>query len=378
MAITTNTFTWRPQQGFDPPAGVASTAADLVLLFFSGDLAGHWAVPLQEIIQRYPGAIVAGCSSAGEIADQQVSDASITGLAMRFDSTRVRSAMVEIGGRGTDDVARDLAANLPHQDLRYVLVLSDGLAVNGSMLAEVMQAELPPGTVLTGGLDADGPRFEQTSALLNGTVSKNAVVAIGFYGDAIRVAHGSLGGWDPFGPLRTITKSRDNVLYELDNQSALDLYKRYLDGHAARLPASGLLFPLSITRGEGQPELVRTLLAVDESERSMTFAGAIPQGGRARLMKANFDRLVDGASGAAGKTVDQLGCDAEVALLISCVGRKMVLGDRIEEEVEAVREVLGAKPVITGFYSYGELSPIGGGSCELHNQTMTITTFAEA
>ncbi|MBX7116491.1 MAG: FIST C-terminal domain-containing protein, partial [Myxococcaceae bacterium] len=62
----------------------------------------------------------------------------------------------------------------------------------------------------------------------------------------------------------------------------------------------------------------------------------------------------------------------------SCVGRRSVLKQRTEEETEAVREVLGPKPVLTGFYSYGELAPVTRGArCQLHNQTMTVTTFSE-
>jgi hypothetical protein len=194
------------------------------------------------------------------------------------------------------------------------------------------------------------------------------------------VGFGSLGGWDPFGPERLVTRSRGAVLYELDGQPALELYKRYLgDEYAAQLPSSGLLFPLTIRRGE-ELGVVRTILAVDERAQSLTFAGAVPEGAYARLMRANFDRLVDGAQGAARTCATALaGKPADVAFLISCVGRKLVLQQRIEEEVEAVQQVLGATPVLTGFYSYGEISPFTPSArCELHNQTMTITTLREA
>lgn len=187
------------------------------------------------------------------------------------------------------------------------------------------------------------------------------------------------GGWDPFGPERIITRSQGNVLYELDGQSALGLYKKYLGEHARELPASGLLFPLSLRTQAGATPVVRTILSVDEATQSLTFAGDVPVGAYARLMKANFDRLIDGATGAATAGGRALGGTAtELAILISCVGRKLVLKQRIEEEVEGVRDVLGAGAVLTGFYSYGEISPFTpGAKCELHNQTMTITTLAE-
>ena len=233
---------------------------------------------------------------------------------------------------------------------------------------------------MTGGLAGDGERFEETLVFVGGEPRVGLIAAIGLYGDRLRVGFGSLGGWDPFGPDRLITRSEGNVLFELDGKSALGLYKTYLGEYARDLPASALLFPLALRReGESQSPVVRTILSIDDEAESMTFAGDMPQGEYARLMKANFERLIDGATLAAKTSVETLGAETpELALLISCVGRRMVLKQRTEEEVETVREVLGTRAVLAGFYSYGEISPFAPSArCELHNQTMTITTLSE-
>ena len=231
---------------------------------------------------------------------------------------------------------------------------------------------------VTGGLSGDGAAFAQTVVICNGPAESNVVAAVGFYGNRLEVGYASQGGWDPFGPERLITRAEGNVLHELDGRSALDLYKTYLGAHSAGLPATGLLFPLSLRMGDGQTGLVRTILAVNEAEGSMTFAGDMPVGAYARLMRANFDRLIDGSTGAARESSRGVRGNPDLAILISCVGRKLVLKQRIEEEVEGVREVLGPSTVLTGFYSYGEISPFTPGArCSLHNQTMTITTFRE-
>jgi hypothetical protein len=134
---------------------------------------------------------------------------------------------------------------------------------------------------------------------------------------------------------------------------------------------------LSIKNQENNQSIVRTILSINEDEQSLTFAGNIPQGSLAQLMKANFDRLIEGASNAATTTLEKLN-SPDLAILISCVGRKLVLNQRIEEEVEVIRDIFGKDTAITGFYSYGEISPVKGFSnCELHNQTMTITTMSE-
>ena len=236
---------------------------------------------------------------------------------------------------------------------------------------------MPEGVIITGGLAGDGAKFKTTLVGLNETPTEGRIVAVGFYGNDLSITYGSVGGWDSFGPERLITKSDENVLYELDHLPALDIYKKYLGEHAKELPGSGLLFPLSIRMPDSNDAIVRTILAVNEDEKSLTFAGNMPQENYARLMKANFDRLIEGASTAAQNSIDTILQKPDLAILISCVGRKLVLNHRIEEEVEEIRKVYGDSTAIMGFYSYGEISPSNVMKCDLHNQTMTITTFTE-
>lgn len=336
--------------------------------------------PLDEIRQSYPHAHLLGCSTAGEICDTQVLDDSLVATAIEFESIKIASAKVRIDGAGNSlQGGAQLARLLPQEGLVHLFVLSDGLCVNGSALVEGLKKELPGPVTVTGGLSGDGERFRETLVLLDGPPETGTVAALGFYGARLKVGYGSLGGWDPFGPERLITRSQGNVLYELDRKSALELYKQYLGEHAKGLPSTGLLFPLCLRTREGETGVVRTILSIDEKENSLTFAGDVPQGAYARLMKANFDRLIDGSIGAAKTSYEAIGSGApDLAILISCVGRKLVLKQRVEEEVEGVREVMGDRTRLTGFYSYGEISPFTpGAKCELHNQTMTITTFSE-
>lgn len=355
--------------------------AHLVLLFGSRGMLADGA-KVASVLQRFPAAVVSGCSTAGEISsDGHVRDDSLVATAVRFDSTQVRLSVVRLDETsGSRDAGARVAHELMGSGLVHVLVFSDGLAVNGSDLTSGLRSGLPQGVSITGGLAGDGARFEKTLVVANGETRPGIIAAVGFYGDRLCVGSGSLGGWDPFGPDRIITRASGNVLYELDGQPALALYRRYLGEYAKDLPSSGLLFPLLVRPAEGESGVVRTLLGINEREQSVTFAGDMPQGSLARLMKANFDRLIDGATGAARINADALGArPAQLGVLISCVGRKLVLRQRVEEEIEAVREVLGLSPVLSGFYSYGEIAPfMPGAPCDLHNQTMTITTMAES
>jgi hypothetical protein len=333
-----------------------------------------------ELRAHFKGAAILGCSTSGEIFGDTVVDDSVIASSVNFEHTRLRIASATIAETKLSyEVGQELAQQLNDAALRHVFVLSDGLNVNGSDLARGLASGVSEGVSITGGLSGDGTSFAETWVIADDAAGPQRVAAVGLYGDDLRIGYASMGGWEPFGPLRTIARAEGNVLYELDGRSALDLYKSYLGSHANQLPASALLFPILVTGAKGGQGVVRTVLSVDEQDRSMTFAGDIPSGGTAQFMKTNVDDLVDGATAAAKASLVGLGdTRPALALLVSCVGRKLVMKQRIEEEVEAVRDVFGADTKIAGFYSYGELCPFShGGECRLHNQTMTITAFAE-
>ena len=370
---------WTRHGGWSEPlSGAGVRNPQVVILFGARNALGQGDV-LQALRALYPDARQIGCSTSGEISGVEVTDDTVVATAMELEHTTIRLAHVRLATASESaEAGAKLAHELAGEGLSHLFVLAEGLNINGTELVRGLRHSLPARVAVTGGLAGDAAKFEQTLVCVDGEVLSGAVVGVAFYGDRLRVGYGSMGGWDSFGPDRTITRASGNVLYELDGSPALDLYKTYLGPHAADLPSSGLLFPLSIA-GEGDRRIVRTILGIDEAAGSLTFAGDMPEGAQARLMKANVDRLIDGAHGAADASIEPLaGNTASVAILISCVGRKLVLKQRVEEEVESVREVLGADTVLGGFYSYGEISPFSSSArCELHNQTMTITTFSE-
>lgn len=377
MKLTT--FGYQREKGWSVPAFPGLDAErTLVMVFGAPEFMEHQG-PLNELISSFPRSKIVGCSGAGEILGKRVSDHSLSVAVLGFEHTDIRIADLEIPDASSSrSVGETLASQLVGKDLAAVLVLSDGLRVNGSDLVAGIASKLPPSVVVTGGLAGDGSRFKQTWVLSGKKPRSGRAVAVGFYGSRVRVGHGSQGGWDIFGPERTITRSKENVLYELDGKPALQIYKEYLGEKAAELPSSGLLFPLRIQAQHEDHALVRTILAVDEPSQSMTFAGNMPQGYTAQLMRANFDRLIEGASGAASLMAGIPAGRPVLCVAISCVGRRLVLGERVEEEVEATLEKMPAQAQQVGFYSYGEISPfVKGRACELHNQTMTLTSIYE-
>lgn len=361
---------------FDPAPTDLRTAQ--LVLYFAAPSALAGKGMLDGLRSRFPDAVLVGCSTGGEILGADVFDDSVAAAAIRFDRTGVEIHSEDVSSCGGSwETGRRLGEGMRPDGLKAVFVLSDGTQVNGSELVRGLKEAVPPDVVLTGGLAGDGAAFKRTLVGAGGEPAPGLVAAVGFYGDHIRVRHGSFGGWDAFGPERLITRSEGNVLYELDNQPALDLYKRYLGAEASNLPGSALLFPSRIRLHDNHStDVVRTVVGIDEARRAMIFAGDVPAGCSAQLMRGDFDRLIDGAAMAAQQA--ERGDGVALAILVSCIGRKLLLGQRVAEEVEAVTNVLGPGCLPVGFYSYGEISPHDfTGSCELHNQTMTVTVIRE-
>ncbi|MEI7614662.1 MAG: FIST N-terminal domain-containing protein [Betaproteobacteria bacterium] len=330
----------------------------------------------------FPGVPLVGCSTAGEISDRGVSEQSCVLTAVKFQGDVavrvVEAAIASMDSCRSAGVA--LGAALQGPNLCAVLLFAKGVGVNGSAILAGLASQVGDQVPISGGLAGDDGAFVETLTLGPSGVSKEGAVAVGLYGTDLILSHGSCGGWAPFGPARKITLSKENILYELDGEPALNVYKRYLGEHAKGLPNSGLLFPLELLDPErGSVGLIRTILGVNEAEGYLVLAGDIEAGGFLRLMHASTDDLVDGAEQAAqlAGTPQSGGAGQSLGLLVSCVGRRLVMGDAVEEEIEVVGAALGKATTLAGFYSYGEFAPLGGTECKLHNQTMTVTCIGE-
>lgn len=349
-------------------------SADLVLVFADNDFFQTEAC-YNELRTLYPKAHIIGCSSSGNVTGVEISDGNMLATAVKLEHSRVRLATIDVqSGDSVSESGGRLMAELGSADLRHAFILSDGLQVNGSELAKGLnQAGIP----VTGGLAGDGARFGKTWVMADAPAVSGRIAALGFYGE-VTVKSGCFAGWEEFGAERVVTKSTGNVVYEIDHEPALALYKKYLGEQAAALPASGLRFPLSIQADKTEKALTRTLLAVDETEGSLTFAGDVPQGYLCKLMRTNLDNLIVNAGLAAESAAPASVAATGLCLVVSCVGRRLVMGQLTEEELEIVQEKLGDATAITGFYSYGELAPFSDVmQCQLHNQTMTLTTLYE-
>ncbi|MBL85841.1 MAG: histidine kinase [Winogradskyella sp.] len=333
-----------------------------------------------EIRTLFPdGEIIFG-SACAEISSDTVNENSITITAIQFEKSNFIVKTSNVLNKDLDSykTGNELINQFPKEGLKYVFVVSEGSFINGSQLTRGMSASTDDNIVITGGLCGDDTRFEKTIAGYNENPKPGEIVAVGFYGETLDISFSIHGGWTPFGPERIVTKSEGNTLYELDGKPALDLYKSYLGDKAKDLPSAALLYPLNVTSENEKQSIVRSILNIDEENNAVILAGDITKNSKVQLMMTNVDNIANASERAARQALELRETKPELAMLVSCIGRKLVLDQRVEEEIEEVIEVLGNDTTISGFYSYGEIVPFHGEvACQLHNQTMTITLMSE-
>jgi len=317
---------------------------------------------LLNLAKLFPLSIISGSSTSGEIFDDEVYDDTIVVSITKFQSTTLKNHVCKpINNKTSYKDGINIAKELFSDNLKGIFILSDGLKTNGSQLTKGIASIIHSDVVASGGLAGDKDRFEKTWIIEDGVLQEGVLNVLGFYGDYIHFQAAAKGGWDSLGLTRVVTKSKSNIVYEFDGKPALDIYKRYLGDRVKDLPGSALLYPLKLKdESTSKESVVRTILAVDEKENSLTFAGDIPQSSHVTFMKANFNRLIFSEY----KHEDLL-------------GRKIVLKSRTDEEIEAIKDVLPQNANIIGFYAYGEISPLISGTCGLHNETMALTAIWE-
>ncbi|MEZ5960885.1 MAG: FIST N-terminal domain-containing protein [Hyphomonadaceae bacterium] len=322
---------------------------------------------------------VLGCTTGTCINDALLHDEQAIAVAVKLDHATTKLVSANINVAASRQVGTEIALQLRAPDLVGVMVLCDSLNVEGVELLAGMRGVLGNAVPISGGLASDGSDFQRTLVGANAAPREQCVAALGFYGSSLKMSQGCAHGWDNFGPPRRITRAEGLTLFELDGKPALDLYEHYLGEYAEQLPSSALRFPLLVTNPDDPTQqVIRTVLNVDRELRTLTFAAGIPEGWTARLMRGAFDNLAEGAAVAARNVGG--GADARgLALLVSCVGRRIVMGEYAGDEVEAVARELPSGFQQIGFYSHGEISASPDeGFCGLHNQTMTIMTLEEA
>lgn len=323
--------------------------------------------------------LLIGCTSDGEISNQGMSINSAVLGGIATDQIEFEIAAVPDLSRDSEQAGRELARSFSRKP-QYMQIFSDGLTGNGCGILRgiaAVDSSLP----VSGGTAGDNGKFVKTMQFAGDKIYTDSVCGIAFYGN-FRLGTGVRSGWTPIGLARKVTRASGNVLYELNGEPALNVFERFLGRHAEKLPAIGVEYPLGLLErwgdvGQEDYHLLRATMSVNREERSITFAGEIPEGAVVNLTCGDIDSILEAAEKAAALARSELG-DTSPALIFcySCMARKIMLGRRSEEEIERVRTQIGPQVPIFGFYSYGEFCRVTPWSPNyFHNETITLSVL---
>jgi len=365
------------------PSGLDS---ERTLLFVSGpaEVIDH-ASPLAELVRAFPRSFIIGCGTAGSAAVDTVRDGVIAVTIVEFSNTTMSLAQAPV--TATSDafsVGQQIAKKLSKPSLRGVLVVGDGLEVDGAELVRGLNSALDQSIAMFGGLSGDGTRFKRTWVLAGPTIKSGLVAAVGMYGEHVVVTQSNRYGWKKVGAERTVTRSDGRIIYELDGRPALDVYEEaILAASQGGTGVTPIMLPLAVrATARHDKSLVRSVMGVEAQKRCLRLAVDVPQGYLVQTLVGDRAALVSAsreAAVAAQEGVTAVGSDAFV-FAVSHAGRRAVLGANASEEIASAVTALAGGPTahVAGFYGYGEITATAPGHSDLHNQSIAVAVVMES
>jgi hypothetical protein len=368
------------QAGIDAAtAALRGTDAKLLVVFVSPvhDLQALLA-GIRSVASDTP---LIGCSTAGEIATDGPSDASVVvtaigGSGYAVATKAARNASSDLRQAGA--TAATCAENGPAGENQILLLLTDGLGGDQQEVVRGAYSVVGGSVPLVGGCAGDDLAMRKTFQLFDDEVLEDSVLAAAITSDApfgIGVQH----GWRRVGAPFLVTASSGTRVFALDDRPALDVYLERLEApdDARTDPAAftrfALTHPFGLSRRSG--EEVRFIAEANFEDRSLGCIAEVPQGGLAWIMEGDADSVLEATAAACSQAVDGLSGHAPLGFLaFDCIARRGVLGDDgIRKEVERISTYSQGSPV-AGFYTYGEIARIRGVS-GFHNQTLVVLAF---
>ncbi len=352
---------------------------DADLVFYCFDRKCIQESDFNKIQSLFPTSDLVGFSTSGHYISNEIEDDNIVYAALKFESSSVKVQTYNISDfSNSGELGEGIAKNIEElSKVKGIGIISDGGQVNGTELMTGLSMNLDNKIPIFGGMAGDQARFEATMTGLNEMPSHGNVIVISFIGEKLNISTAHDDGWSSMGMEFTITSSEGNILNTADNKNIYDMLHELLEPeNEDEFNRNTLFYPFSLTTDDGV-SVIRTPIKVNHKEKTLVYAGDMPQGAKITLMKSNTMDLLDSAMHAttATKNEDKL---ESFLFAISCVGRRVVLGDMASEEYEEISNIYD-KAKILGFYSYGEFTRSAGDDsyCKMHNQTFTLASISE-
>jgi len=349
---------------------------------FSPSLSFIYASPLFNIqklakkISKYD-FIIMGATTAGEIYANPMDgvyelEGSIVCMLVEVNSNALAMTVVEVEEEDSYVVGEHIGlwAKSYFRDVA-IITLTSGLTFDNDAYT---QGIISKGVEYAfGGASGDNFALKETFVFSNTVISNYGVLALAIDKSRINILGARAFGWGGIGQEQIVTKSIKNIVYEIDDLPAINFYKRYLNVTSQDMPQMGLEYPLEVRRRNGQI-IYRAVLAIDEENGALIFAGHVEEKARVRISAPKGKSIIKEVEKSTSDILSENPMfTPELALVFPCCSRKQILGHLTHLEIEAV--VTSANVPLIGFFAYGEIGAFPGGY-GFHNETF-VTAFLE-
>ena len=313
---------------------------------------------VKKLTSLFPEAVLIGATTDGEIENSNVLENSTVVAVSIFENTTLKVAYEN--SENEYEIGKNLIKKLLTSDTKVIIAFSEGLGFNAERFLEGANQFLNKNIILAGGLAGDNSRFEKTFVVCNDKIYEKGAVGVSLNSDVLRAVNFYNFGWEGIGIEHTITKSKDNIVYEIDGIKADEFYSKYLGKEVKdKLPKTGIIFPLIVKRDN--KDVARAVISKNE-DGSLVFGGVLKEGERVKIGIANEQNIVN-----LDVEFDFL---PESFFIYSCMARKSVV-DIIEKEIMPFAKIAPT----AGFFTYGEFFTLQ--KARFFNQTMTLLALSE-
>ncbi|MCB9755079.1 MAG: FIST C-terminal domain-containing protein [Myxococcales bacterium] len=315
-----------------------------------------------------------GVTSSGEFVDDTVYEEAIVGLLLAADRASYFTRLVDGAGKSSREVGAALGRFAAESCARPgLLVFSAGLKADGEQIVSGVLDAVDQGAPLFGGLAGDDLTLHRTSVALGESICHDGALALVFDQARVELRGVASSGWQPIGASKTVTRAEGNLVFEIDGQPAIDVYKTILHTTGSEGMMESEL-PLLVYRDDGSA-VVRTAMMTDHERGALVYAGTVRQGARVRFASPPGFEITEHAVAEVKAFQEREAPAADAVLIASCKGRHLALGPMVEDEIEALHE-LWARPTV-GFFSFGEIGRLTGSGTDFHNNTFSLVTIRE-
>lgn len=319
-----------------------------------------------------------GCSSSGEVANGKVYSKTISASLFDFDKSWFKIVHQTVDDDQSYSAGVELAKAGLDQFENPAFISLFTLSANGEKLIAGMNDTVGRDVNLFGGMAADDISFKPF-VFTTDEKNYNGLHTLVLDNDKIELNSFALAGWKPIGTEHTITKSKNNIIYEINDEPALDFFKKFFGFYSDPLAQNekdvstvNSQYPLQIIRnGEA---VLRAPLNSDEETKALIMAGPVYQGERFKFSIAPGFEVIN-------ETIERFKDFKEeiekpdALLLFTCKARHWAFGPMIDEEIEALHKLWEVP--YHGFFSFGEIGKNQNQSTNFFNETCCLVTLKE-